>query len=216
MLDYHRQLAVVTPKELNIPITVIGAGGIGSPTVLMLAKMGCENITVWDDDIVASHNVPNQLYSPQDIGKPKVVALYDWIKFMTGVEIKIKNERYTGQPLSGIVISAVDKMAVRKTIWEACKYKVRVQLFIDPRMGLELCRVYTINPCTPSEIDFYEGTLYNDEQSKSLPCTARAIIYGGFQPAIIVCRQVKEYAKGGRRPIEVIIDLKSLSFFKTL
>ena len=46
-MDFHRQLDVLdVPRLASIPITVIGAGAIGSFTVLALAKSGAERIVV--------------------------------------------------------------------------------------------------------------------------------------------------------------------------
>ena len=41
---YSRQLDLVMPSDLNFPILIVGAGGIGSWATLALAKMGCSNI----------------------------------------------------------------------------------------------------------------------------------------------------------------------------
>src|SRR5690554_7355564 len=63
--------------------------------ILQLAKLGITNITVWDFDVVEEHNVPNQLFGLNDIGKPKVEALKQIVAEHTGTEINIKNEKFT-------------------------------------------------------------------------------------------------------------------------
>jgi len=45
---FLRQLDILPPEKIQFPIVVIGAGAIGSATVVTLAKMGCSSITVWD------------------------------------------------------------------------------------------------------------------------------------------------------------------------
>ena len=47
---FWRQLDLCPPDKLKFAITVIGAGAIGSATVVTLAKMGCSNIIVYDGD----------------------------------------------------------------------------------------------------------------------------------------------------------------------
>ena len=69
---FQRQLDIVAPEQLAFPIVVIGAGAVGSATVVTLAKMGCSDITVWDDDLLEEHNIPNQLCKPAMVGRPKV------------------------------------------------------------------------------------------------------------------------------------------------
>ena len=49
---FLRQMDICPPEKLQFPITVIGAGAIGSASVLTLAKMGCGNITVWDHNVL--------------------------------------------------------------------------------------------------------------------------------------------------------------------
>ncbi len=85
-MNFHRQLDVLdVPRLARTPITVIGAGAVGSFTVLALAKCGAECITVYDDDTVESHNLPNQWYRLTDLGRPKVEALRELVREMTGV-----------------------------------------------------------------------------------------------------------------------------------
>ena len=66
---FWRQLDLCPPDKLTFPITVIGAGAIGSATVVTLAKMGWSNITVYDEDDLADHNFPNQM-SRCDLRRP--------------------------------------------------------------------------------------------------------------------------------------------------
>ncbi|MBI4142968.1 ThiF family adenylyltransferase [Candidatus Uhrbacteria bacterium] len=177
-LNFHRQLDLVDAARLAAtPITVIGAGGIGSPTVVCITKMGCGQVTVYDPDTVEDHNLPNQWFRRQDVGKPKVLALQEIVRDFSGVDIVAKPERYTTQPLRGVVIVAVDHMDTRKAIWLQCKDRPRVQLFIEGRMGGEHFHAFAVRPCDPDHIRKYEDELYSHAEATELPCTARAIIY---------------------------------------
>jgi molybdopterin/thiamine biosynthesis adenylyltransferase len=139
---YHRQLDILDPKLMSVPVVVIGAGATGSFTALSLAKMGVRNIKVYDFDTVEEHNLPNQFYRQCDIGKPKVEALREIIEQFEGIQINAKNEKYRGQRLAGIVITCVDSMDVRLNIWKFVKNNPDVKLYIDSRMGAEVMRVY--------------------------------------------------------------------------
>jgi adenylyltransferase/sulfurtransferase len=58
---------------LQARVTVIGAGGIGSPVLLYLAAAGVGSITVIDDDKVSLSNLQRQiLFGTCDIARPKV------------------------------------------------------------------------------------------------------------------------------------------------
>lgn len=164
------------PEKFKKPITVIGAGATGSYVVWLLAKMGCRDIAVWDFDDVEPHNPPNQIYGPADKGKKKVQALADMILPATGISIKTFPERFTGGELKGIVFVLTDTMESRKQIWDSSiKYKLHVDLLVEPRMGAEDGRVYVIQPARPSQVTAYEKTLYADTQAQQNPCTRRAI-----------------------------------------
>src|SRR3990172_4551051 len=125
---YLRQLEILPPEKLRFPITVIGAGAIGSATVVTLAKMGRSNLTVWDDDLLESHNIPNQLCQMSMVGRPKVEALQALTLELTDVTIRTENRRYQGQRLEGVVIAAVDDMTARQSIWRRAKLNPKVTL----------------------------------------------------------------------------------------
>lgn len=212
-MDFWRQFDLVRPGEdLAFPVTVIGCGGIGSPTAMALAKMGCVDVTLIDDDSVENHNLPNQIYRLGDIGTPKVAALTSILHDFSGVIAKPKGEKVTaGTALEGVVISGVDSMTARAEIWKAVKYKPAIQLYVDARMGAEVMRIYTIRPTNPEDVRAYEEMLYPDEKAQELPCTGRAIIYNVFAISSLVASQVKKHARGEEFPFEIIFDLATLT-----
>ena len=62
-------------KLLGAAVTVIGAGGIGSPAIQYLAAAGVGRIKVIDDDRVSLDNLQRQtLFGTGDVGREKVVA----------------------------------------------------------------------------------------------------------------------------------------------
>lgn len=216
MRSFWRQWDLISPDDLTTPITVIGAGGIGSPLVLALTKMGAAALTVFDDDLIEDHNLPNQFYREGDLGRFKVEALQEIVQNFTGTKIAIREERFEGgqearKDLRGLVIAAVDTMEARGSIWTSVRFNPNVNLFIDARMGAEVCRIYTIRPCDPIDVSFYEDMLYTDDGTVPEPCTARAIIYNVFMIAALVANQVKKFAKDEELYSEIIFDLKTLT-----
>lgn len=192
-----RQLEIIPLNKLGIPITIIGAGAIGSFTTLCLAKMGFENLTVYDFDKVSVENMNCQWYRFADIGKPKVEALRALIHDFTGNMISIQNKfsaDNSGQvkELRGIVISAVDSMAVRREIWSVVAQNFRVQYFIDPRMAAEYAITFVMNPNDARDIKAYETTLYGDDMAVHENCTAKATMYTATMIAGYVAKHVKD------------------------
>lgn len=211
--DFWRQLDIIPTDDLeDLEVTVIGAGGIGSPTVLALTKMGVNNVTVYDHDTVENHNLPNQLYKLSDCGASKVDSLKTNCAEFTGVEITAVNAKYTDQKLKGVVISGVDSMKARKAIWKKVRYNPAVPLYVDGRMGAEVARIYAVNPCDVDDVRKYEETLYDDDKASELPCTAKAIIYNVFVIAGMLTSYAKRYAVGKKCPFEMIYDLETLTF----
>jgi len=214
-LRFLRQLDICPPEKLAFPITVIGAGAIGSSTVVTLAKMGCSNLTVWDDDMLEEHNISNQLCYLDAVGSPKVEALALLTEDLTGVRIKTRPERYKGQRLEGVVIAAVDSMGSRAEVWKRARFNPAIPLLVDARMGAEVARIYSIHPVSADEVDFYEANLYPQDEAERLPCSARSIIYCPTVVAGLIARQVKSHALGTPLPREILLDLPGLTLIPT-
>lgn len=194
--DEHlvRQAEIIPRENQDIGITIIGVGAIGSFTAMALVKSGFENVTVWDLDVVSIENMSCQGYRRKDIGNPKVYALSDMIKEMTGVDIEVHNGIWeTEGKENPIVIVAVDSMKARKEIYEEIKKKCfSVNFLIDPRMGAEVAALYCMRPHQESES--YEKTLYSDEDSVQERCTARATNYTANMLSGLVVKTVKNLA----------------------
>jgi hypothetical protein len=208
---YARQLDLLSPEQMKIPVTIIGAGATGSFTALSLAKMGVQDITVYDFDTVEEHNLPNQFYRQSDLGKPKVVALQEIIEQFEGMTIKAKNTRYKGQRLDGIVIIAVDTMDTRIHIWQFIKQNPGIQLCIDSRMGAEVMRIYSFDPNDFSACKEYEATLYPSSEAIQVRCTAKTIMYTVLSIASLLANQVKKFLAGEFLKKELIFDLKTVT-----
>ena len=207
---FIRQMGICPPEKLQFPIVVIGAGAIGSATVITLTKMGCSNITVWDDDILNEHNVPNQMCKPLLVGNEKVEALRVLVKEMTETDIRTDARRYRGQRLKGVVIVAVDSMDVRIETWKRIKLDPNVPLLIDPRMGAEVGRIFCVRSTDVTAGAMYEENLYPSSEAEQLPCSARSIIYCPTVMAGLIAAQVKAYAMGQPTKREIFIDLPNL------
>ena len=188
---YHRQLSIFNPEDCQLPVVILGAGMIGSTSALLLSKLGIEDITVYDGDMIEEHNFPNQMYPKTALGKNKAAALSEIIKEWTYTKMVPIEEYWDNNCLEGIVISAVDSLKTRQKIWEKCKYSMQVDLFIDGRIGGQQVSVYTIDPKDYDDAKFYESTLV--KKAADLPCTERGVIDVSFFCASIITRQAREY-----------------------
>lgn len=188
MEDFSRQLDLITREELNKnPIHIIGVGATGSWLTLMLAKLGAENITVYDFDKVEEHNLPNQFYKENDAlnKKSKVVALRDSIFEQTGTIINLYNKKVgidDSVSLEGFVFILTDSMASRKEIFEVfTKNNPQIKLVIETRMGLTHGRIYAIDPNNKEHIEKYLGTFYGDDEAEVSACgTSQSVAVTGI------------------------------------
>lgn len=170
--DYSRQINILNPEEFKTPIHVIGGGATGSWLTFSLAKMGIENVTVYDFDEVGMHNLPNQLFGLREVDQNKAIALKNIIRRFTGLTIKAKNVKFESQtPLQGIVFILTDTMKSRKDIYNrSIKNNPMIELVIETRMDLRGGRVYAFDPKNRELCKEYEKTFYSDDDAEVSAC----------------------------------------------
>lgn len=207
-LNLHRQSDVVDGDRIaQTKFTVIGAGAIGSCVALGLAKCGARTITVYDDDRIEDHNLPNQWYRMGDIGKLKVTALAEVVKDFTGVEIVQRRFKFTGKQWGDVVLCCVDSIEARKTIWSSlhANDKVFPMLYVDARMGAEVGSVWCVS--VPSH-SAYAATLDTTDVFRAA-CTAKATMYCATGLASLVVAQVAQWCSGREYRDKFTIDFRN-------
>lgn len=196
----HRSDDIIPEKYRDKSITVVGAGAIGSFTVLALAKMGFSKIYVVDDDKVEPENIGCQLYGKSDVGKRKAEALYHRC-LDSGVEISLSTVRLTRNTAcvpGDYVVSAVDNMKTRELIWDLFKLK---SIIVDPRMGAEFLHIYVGD-------NNYPNTLYSDDEAEPEPCTAKATSYTALIAGGLVAKTIKSLVMDKPTPKTIKFNLR--------
>jgi hypothetical protein len=214
MNDQHfvRQMDAVNMARLtSLDITLIGCGAIGSTCAVWLGKMGCVGLTCYDPDVIEPQNWANQMYGDQHIGMLKASALIEVMEQFGGHTPNAIATRYENQPLSEVVISGVDSMESRKTIWKSVREKPEVNIYLDARIGLETICIYSVRPQVREDRVAYSQTLCSDSEAFNLPCTQRTICYGPLASAAILCNMIKRYANGEEMPRYVCLDLTTMT-----
>ncbi len=93
----------VHAKIKNSCVGIAGVGGLGSNIAIALARVGVGRIIIADFDLVEPSNLNRQQYFIDQIGRPKVEALWDNLQRINpGVQVEIHNCRITAENLPRI------------------------------------------------------------------------------------------------------------------
>lgn len=133
------------PESVTERIHIIGCGAVGSTIGELIARTGLTNIVLYDFDTVEAHNIANQMFTSDDIGRNKAEALKDlMVKINPDAErdIKVVTKGYTGQRISGYVFLAVDNIDLRRKICQDNLKNRYIKAVFDVRIRLEDAQHY--------------------------------------------------------------------------
>lgn len=205
---FSRQSGIVRPGEVEkLRVAVVGAGGIGSWTTLLLAKMGVPRIDVYDFDVVEEANLASQVYTRQWLGTPKVAAL---ARIVGEDVVRPHLERFERVPrYANIVVAAVDNMTTRGEIWDHIKGEMSVWRYFDARMGGQVYRLLSVRPYRFEDVAYYERpeNLHTDEDSAPDVCSERAICFNTAAVAAHITKHVKRVVSRETVPLDLFNDL---------
>ena len=205
---YSRQRDIVPPERLaQCKATVIGVGAIGRQVALQLAAMGIPWLQFVDFDGVELSNLASQGYLQDDLGQPKVHATAGLCQQINhDLEVHTIQDRFKRSVKTGdMVFMAVDKIEVRRVIWDAIKDKV--SFMVDGRMSAEVLRVLTA--CDPASRQHYPSTLFSAEQAYVGACTAKTTIYCANIAAGFMLAQFTKYLR--HLPVEPDVQFNLLA-----
>jgi molybdopterin/thiamine biosynthesis adenylyltransferase len=188
---------ILPPEKLAINIHIVGAGAIGSQVAMCLAKMGFDELTVYDFDKVDEENVNCQWYGPGDIGKLKGEALRENVERLSGTTIDFWDRKVDAENklngLPDLLVAAVDSMKVRQELW--AQYKDSgIRWYIDPRMSAEEGLVYLVDLRDEESMKRYEASFYSDDEAVEENCTAKSTMYCAMMLSGQVAKLVKDIA----------------------
>ena len=169
-------------------IILAGCGGIGSWTVLQLARMNPAALFMYDDDVVEQANMSGQLYCQDDIGKAKVDAMTDMIKSYTTMRnIYAIKDKFTQNSEAGdVMICGFDNMAARRTFFTAWNNHViakpeeerRKCLYLDGRLSIDTLQVFCITGDNDWAMAEYANKyLFTDAQAEETQCSLKQTTY---------------------------------------
>jgi sulfur carrier protein ThiS adenylyltransferase len=205
---YTRQRDIVPADRIACcKATVIGVGAIGRQVALQLSAIGISWLQMIDHDKVEWSNLASQGYLEADMGKLKVNATLDlcW-RINANSQIHAVPERFRrSMEIGNVVFCCVDRIDVRRLIWESVKDKV--SLFVDGRMSAEVIRILTA--CDTNSREHYPTTLFNADEAFVGPCTAKTTIYCANIAAGLMLAQFTKYLR--QLPVDADIQFNLLA-----
>jgi hypothetical protein len=172
-LDTKRHDDLFNKGECDLPIHVIGTGGVGSHVTYMLAKLGVgsnprNTLDLYDGDIIEGHNVSNQAYVEEHIGGTKVDTLaQEFAKWSSGNTATAHPHFVTEKiDLEGIVILCLDSMDARRDICRASIWgNPKIPFLIDARMDASNAIAFALDPRKESHVAKWEQLWFPDSQA---------------------------------------------------
>lgn len=142
-MDLSKSYEFFRPELVGNKIHIIGCGSVGSTVAENLARCGVKKFVLWDFDVVEPHNVANQMFTQEDVGKSKVEALKEiLVKINPDVEVKVEPKGWRGKILSGYLFLCIDSIELRREIVEKHMDSPFVKAVFDFRTTLESAQHY--------------------------------------------------------------------------
>lgn len=172
---------------------IIGCGSVGSTVAELLVRLGLSKITLYDFDTVSSHNLANQLFVNEDIGKPKTEALKKLlvsINPLIETDLEIKRDGWTPKDkLSGYVFLCVDNIDLRRNIATTNRFNQSIKAMFDFRTRLEDAQHFAADW---NNIDMVDNLLQSmnfshEEAHQETPLTACNVEMGVAPTVRTIC-----------------------------
>ena len=174
MLRYLRNKDLIKQSLLD-EVTIIGAGGIASALVTILAQMGFKKFHIWDDDKLEEHNLSTTAYPEHLLGMHKVeCATVSINQFNEEADITQYVKRWEpGDYLSDIVLLTPDNMETRLDVHMDWKRNDNRRALIDMRMGALTMEVISVE----KDNDNFGKTWQPSNKISDEACTAKHTIF---------------------------------------
>lgn len=213
-MNLSKSLEYFNPTTVNGTIHIIGCGSVGSTVAENLARCGIRSITLWDFDKVEEHNIVNQMFTKDQVGKEKSEALKEILQNINpDINVKIKSG-WNGENLAGYVFLCVDSIEIRRAIVEKHMMNPMVKAMFDIRTLLEHAQHYAADWTDKSMRDNLLATMqFSHEEAKAETPTSACGITLGVCPVVRVVSAIAvtnfiHFIKGEGIKKMVLIDLK--------
>lgn len=191
-MDLSKSYEFFQPEKDDTRIHIIGCGSVGSTIAENLARCGVTKMTLWDFDKVENHNIVNQMFTQQDVGKLKVDALKN---ILTDINpeiadcVELKPDGWQGKLLSGYIFLCVDSIELRREFVEKHMDSPFVKAVFDFRTLLEGAQHYAADWMNlKMKTDLLNSMQFShDEAKEETPVSACGVTLGVATTVRLVC-----------------------------
>lgn len=191
-MDLSKSYEYFKPEKVNSRIHIIGCGSVGATIAENLVRLGLTNIALWDMDIVSPHNLANQIFRQQDIGRSKVESLAGILSELNPEvkdEIRLYPGGWNGQKLNGYVFLCVDSIELRRQIVEKHFDNPFIKAMLDFRTLLESAQHYAADWSDyKMKEDLRNSMQFSHEEAKNeTPVSACGVTLGVAPTVRAIC-----------------------------
>ena len=215
MMDLSKSYDFFQPEKDDAKIHIVGCGSVGSTIAENLARCGVKNMVLWDFDTVEAHNIVNQMFRQQDVGKSKVEALKDILCDINpeiSDTVELKPDGWQGKLMSGYIFLCVDNIELRRQIVEKHMDSPYVKAVFDFRTLLESAQHYAADWSDyKMKQDLLKSMQFSHEEAAAeTPVSACGVTLGVATTVRLVCalgvNNYINFVKGNGVKKLVIID----------
>lgn len=191
-MDLSKSYDFFQPEKDDARIHIVGCGSVGSTLAENLARCGVTKMTLWDFDHVEPHNICNQMFRQQDVGKLKVEALKDILMDINpeiADTVEIKPDGWKGKLMSGYIFLCVDNIELRREIVEKHMDSPYVKAMFDVRTMLTGAQHYAADwNDSKMKKDFLGSMQFSHEEaSEETPVSACGVVLGIVTTVRLIC-----------------------------
>lgn len=191
-MDLSKSYEFFQPEKDDARIHIVGCGSVGSTIAENLARCGVTKMTLWDFDKVESHNIVNQMFTQNDVGKLKVDALKNILMDINpeiANTVEVKPEGWQGKLMSGYIFLCVDSIELRREIVEKHMDSPFVKAVFDFRTLLEGAQHYAApwNDYKLKKTLLDSMQFSHEEAAEETPVSACGVTLGVATTVRLIC-----------------------------
>lgn len=180
------------PAKVTSRVHIIGCGSVGSTLAENLARCGVTKFGFWDFDTVEAHNIVNQMFTEEHVGKKKTDALREIVCAVNpdaAPDIELHPNGWQGEIISGYVFLAVDSIDIRRDFVEKHMNSPYVKAVFDIRTLLESAQHYAADWMNRAQKQKLLATMQfsHEEAKEETPVSACGITLGVATTVRLVC-----------------------------